>query len=226
MTYRHKTKTTVSGDTANFLASLIEDDEGQKTIVPDAYKRTEMDFTLPSKLGVGMRLQFDENSFLAVDYEHGFNSQNEEAPVRFSKNSDDDVEGENQANDKDAELVSKFSWFDASTVRVGLEREIELSTANARSVKVRLGHIYDGQTANPKYPTPFGTPAAPTHTYTAGLGYETASYEMNFAYAFRSGAVTITPEDIEGNGCVTCGDEGKYELKLHGFYLDYTHYFN
>ena len=43
---------------------------------------------------------------------------------------------------------------------------------------------------------------------------------MNLAYAYRWGGTTVTNADP---GCLFCGGNGEYDIKLHGIYLDFSY---
>jgi long-chain fatty acid transport protein len=198
LTYRHKTSTEISAESSE--------------LVFQKWGKTTMDVTLPSKLGFGVRYDAGPMGF-ALDTEWSFNSQNASANIK-AVNPD--------ASGDPLDLQNEFQWSDALTVRVGTEyRFLDRFSA-------RLGYIFDDITANKNYPTAFGTPAAATHSITAGMGYDAGPWQVNLAYAHRMGSVTITAEDLDFEGrksCLPCGKEGSYDLKLHGVYVDFSYNF-
>ena len=120
-------------------------------------------------------------------------------------------------------------WQDGITLRGGLEMRF------AGHCFERAGYVYDGKVGNEVFPSAFGTPPAPTQTFTIGTGYSPGPWSVNFAYAMRQGGVTITPEDAakqtsatlaDGSAappCDTCGFPGDYEILLHGIYIDFSY---
>lgn len=162
-------------------------------------------FTLPSRLSVGLR--GDAGQFgAAVDIEYAFNSQNDSTVINL-KVDPIDISPENV-----------FEWSDAVTLRYGLEYR------PAERLAARLGYTLDGKTANDQYPTAFGTPPAPTHVLTAGVGFDGGPWEANLAYAYRFGGTTITQTDIDTGErtCQFCGKAGEYSIALHGIYVDFS----
>lgn len=188
-----------------------------------------MDFTLPSKLGAGVRADLGPLG-VAVDAEYGFNSQNEKSMV----------EAEPQGGGKTLTVASQFRWQDSVTLRGGLEYALL-----PRLLKLRAGYVYDSQVSNKTYPSAFGTPPGPTQSFTGGLGsgfkLGEIGMEINVAYAYRFGAATVTAEDIakrptmvnaQGKTvndpeyiCAACSYPGDYQIGLHGLYADFSLYF-
>ena len=202
LVYRHKTETEVTDDSARFLGNDATD--------------VKMKFTLPSKLGFGVRGDLGPVG-LAVDGEWGFHSQNEESNIEFKI-----------AGAPGTPVANKFHWKDALTLRTGVEYRFLDAWAG------RLGYIFDQQTSNEHYPTAFGTPPGPTHSLTAGVGYKAVRWEANLAYAYRFGTATVTEADVNSNSktggdpanyCAPCAKAGDYEIKLNGVYADFSWYF-
>ena len=193
VTYRHET------------VIPIETDAGRILTIPAADIST--DFTLPSKLGFGVRGNAGIVS-VAADLEYSFNSQNDMQVYS----------GIPTGADSEQELLPNvFRWSDALTLRGGLEFSI------IPMIDARVGYVYDAKTANEKYPTAFGTPAEATHTITVGVGLNSLvdMLDVNLAYAYRFGSATITEADIDGrDSCPACAGAGDYDLSLHGLYLD------
>jgi ribosomal protein L37E len=67
------------------------------------------------------------------------------------------------------------------------------------------------------YPSAFGTPPGPTHTFTLGAGYKQETWQVNWALSRRVGSATVETTDTR---CVFCGYPGKYEISMTGFYVD------
>jgi long-subunit fatty acid transport protein len=199
--YRHKTVTTVESD-------------GARAIGID-FVAGETDFTLPSRLVFGVRGDYN-NIGAAIDVEWGFNSQNVKSTL----------EGTVAPGMPPVEADNVFDWDDALTLRVGAEYTIEV--AEGRSLKPRLGYVFDARTSNVAYPTAFGTPPGPTHVGTLGIGYDAGAYELNLAFAHRRGSASVTAADVatmpEG-ACAFCSQPGDYEIQLNGAYIDFSYDF-
>lgn len=200
LSYRHETVTTVTSERARALGQELS--EG------------ETEFTLPSRLSFGVRGDYEAFG-AAIDLEYGFNAQNERSTLKGELPSGDPIMADNV-----------FAWENAITLRVGAEYRIPI--AEGRTLSPRIGYIFDGTTTNPSYPTAFGTPPAPTHVGTAGVGYDAGNYELNLAFAHRRGSATVTPEDIdrmpEGT-CAFCSQAGEYQIQLSGAYIDFSYDF-
>jgi hypothetical protein len=93
---------------------------------------------------------------------------------------------------------------------------------------VRIGYIFDGKVGNKMYPTAFGTPPAPSHSFTAGAGYRGEKWQTNLAFAYRFSSAEVTPADVAGAAsCASCSKPGPdYNLKIMGFYLDVSYRFD
>ncbi len=200
--YRHKIVADIEGDSTEVLAVKRG--------------KTTMDLTLPSRLGVGVR--YDVSDFgIAVDWEYAFQSQNERSTIEYE--TDDSGEADTDT------VPSFFEWQDAMTVRAGVEYRF-LETWAARA-----GYIWDQETSNILYSSAFGTPPADTHTGTVGFGYDGGPWEINLAYAYRTGSVDVKDEHVKevADGgqrperCLTCSFAGTHELTLHGIYLDFSY---
>ncbi|MFT5432013.1 MAG: long-subunit fatty acid transport protein, partial [Myxococcota bacterium] len=203
--YRHKIQPILKGDTATFLNK--------------SRGKTEMDVTLPSRLGLGIRgeIPLKEGMYIAVetDIEYAFQSQNEFSDIDTTKD-DGSVET----------IKSFFNWQDALTLRLGLEVGV------IEHLRLRAGYVFDEQVTNKSYASAFGTPPADTHTGTFGAGWDQGPWEVNVAYAYRSGSYDVNIDDIQartdqsrgiGGTCLTCSGEGTHEIDLHGFYLDFSY---
>ena len=177
-------------------------------------------FKLPAKLGVGTRVDFDQFNFpgsAAVDFEYDFNSQNK----------GDALEGTPALGSGGVPSVSNvFEWRDSQTLRLGGEYRIwHDARTHLDRVPLRVGYVYDTRTANPRYPTAFGTPPGATHVFTAGTGYNAGTWQANLAYAYRFGHGAVTDPDT--NNCAFCSVAGNddYRIHLSGIYLDASYKF-
>jgi hypothetical protein len=194
--YRHRIDTPISADSGFFIMPL---------------DRVETTFTLPGRLGWGIRGDY-MNVGLAVDLEYALNSQNTQAEF---------IGG---AGTTEVTLLNVSNWSDALTLRVGGEYNIDIS--EERSIKPRLGFVFDDKTSSTAYPTAFGTPPAPTFILSAGVGYQATNYQINLAYAYRWGSTTIAASDLGTDpDCQFCGSAGDYAINLHGIYLDFSYDF-
>jgi long-subunit fatty acid transport protein len=187
LVFRNKVTVTTEADTATVLTSQATN--------------ASLDFTLPAKLGAGARL--DLGSFgVASDVEYAFQSQNARPPLSGT------------LMGTDAEVQNVFDWKNGVTWRNGVEYRVG---NEVRSVPLRVGYIYDSRVSNPLYPSAFGTPPGPTHTFTLGAGYKQETWQVNWALSRRVGSATVETTDTR---CVFCGYPGKYEISMTGFYVD------
>ena len=196
LVYRHKTDTT------------LEADKG--TNYDAEFRDISMGFVLPSRLGLGARYQLRPIT-IALDLEWLFNSQNAQEGLGGTQAKDDFTPDP---------LAVPYFWDDTLIARVGLEY------TGLDNWAIRVGYTYDGKTSTATYPTAFGTPPAPTHSATAGIGYAAEDWELNLAYAFRTGSGTV-PNDAKEDRevqCLTCSHGGDYAIELHGTYLDFSYY--
>ena len=172
-------------------------------------------FKLPAKLGLGARADFDTFGVpgsLAFDFEYAFNSQNKGDPLEGTP-----APGSNAPSS----VANVFEWKNSQTVRVGAEyRILRDQAAHLDRVPLRVGYVYDSQTANATYPTAFGTPPGPTQVFTLGSGYNGGTWQANVAYAYRFGSGAVT--DPDNIACAFCSYAGKddYRIHLHGMYVD------
>jgi long-subunit fatty acid transport protein len=171
-------------------------------------------FVLPSKLGIGVSGKM-ERLHGALDVEYGF----------YSQNTTSTLSAERTDITKTERVVNYFEWQNAITTRIGLEY---LLGPESR-IPVRIGYIFDGKVGNRMYPSPFGTPPVPSHSFTAGAGYRGEKWQTNVAFAYRFASTEITPADV-GDAylrCASCSRPGHdYNLKLMGFYLDFSYRFD
>ena len=170
-------------------------------------------FVLPSKLGVGVSGKMDRLHG-ALDVEYGFYSQN---VVTY-------LSGERTDIVKTETVPNRFEWQNAITTRIGLEYLLGPES----QIPVRVGYIFDGKVGNKMYPTAFGTPPAPSHSFTAGAGYRGEKWQTNVGFAYRFSSTEVTPADVMGAAsCASCSKPGHdYNLKIMGFYLDFSYRFD
>ena len=215
MNYRTKTKTKIdqtrdAGTTGGSPSGLGSD-----------FASAETEITLPARLSGGMR--FDWAPFaLMVDFEWGFNSQNDRIAIQTV----------DAADGTPGSIPNVFEWQDQWTLRTGTEYRVY-----KEKIPLRLGFIYDSKTTNILYPSGFSTP--PTHTYsvTVGLGYDHGPWQLNFAYARRYGktfiddpenpqTATTADDTLPRNDllaeCPACGFAGDYRFRINGFYVDFS----
>jgi long-subunit fatty acid transport protein len=202
--YRHKILTRVSNDQGHALVDFVN---------------IETKFLLPSKLGVGARVDPGPVG-IAIDGEYTFNSQNDSF----------DLSGMMvPAPPPDMPfppVPNVFDWKDEITVRAGLEYRL-LGEPTRRRLALRGGYVYDGKTTNPQYPSAFGTPPGPTHVFTLGAGWRGNSWQVNAAFARRagSGAVSATELAMAPRRCAFCGQAGDdpYRIGVNGLYVDFSY---
>lgn len=202
LSYRSKTTTTLSTDQGIVLAQQVSD--------------LETEFVLPSRLIAGTRVDAFDFA-LAFDFEWGFQSENTVSP--FSGTLTDSGDSTTVPN--------IFNWSDAATIRVGLEYGgLQIDDYG---IKLRGGYVFDDITANPQYPTAFGTPPTSTQVFTLGAGFDGGPWQVNVAYAYRFGSVDGVPADggedtpdDPTDDCAFCSAPGDYAINLSGVYVDFS----
>jgi len=162
----------------------------------------ELKFTLPAKLGFGARVDVGRVG-VASDVEWAFQSQNRHPELKGTRNGDRVV------------VPNVFDWQNGVTWRIGGEYRL----GAAPQIPLRIGYIFDSQVTNELYPSAFGTPPAPTHTLTAGVGYVEETWQVNLAASRRMGSTTLETTDPDDR-CVFCGKPGKYSITMTGIYVD------
>lgn len=172
------------------------------TVATQKATDASLDFTLPAKLGFGVRYDF-ERLGLASDVEWAFQSQNKEPGL------------EGTLDDAEQTVPNVFNWQNGVTWRAGVEYRF----GDLPTVPVRLGYIFDSQVTNELYPSAFGTPPAPTHTATAGAGYVSKHWQVNLAVSRRVGSTQVDKTDPDGR-CEFCGFPGEYAITMTGLYID------
>ncbi len=186
--FRNKVKVTTKADTA--------------TVVAQKATNGELDFTLPAKLGFGVRYDWRRLG-VASDVEWAFQSQNTRAPLKGT------------LGGSVAEVPNVFDWQNGVTWRMGVEYRL----GRQSEWPVRVGYIYDTKVTNKAYPSAFGTPPAATQTVTAGAGYVAPHWQVNLAASRRFGSAHVNASDL-GEGCAFCGFAGDYEITMTGLYVD------
>ncbi len=189
LVFRNKIEITTKADQVSVFTQTAED--------------AELPFVLPAKFGGGVDLKL-ERWRGAVDVEYNLQSQNEGTALSGT------------LGGVPASVPNVFDWQNGVTARFGLEYRIPLQGAE---VPVRAGYIFDSVVTSPNYPNAFGTPPAPTHTLTAGAGYDTGRFEVNAAVSRRFGSTSISADEI-ASGCQFCGFAGEYAVTMTGLYLD------
>jgi long-subunit fatty acid transport protein len=169
-----------------------------------------LDFTLPAKLGFGMRA--DAGRFgVATDVEVAFQSQNQRPPLK----------GLLEGDDAPAQVPNVFDWRDGFTWRFGVEYRVPLGSSDAApQLPLRAGYIFDSAVTNPAYPSAFGTPPAATRTFTAGIGFLEETWQANLAVSRRFGSTHIREEDLDTAACRFCSFAGDYSITMTGLYAD------
>lgn len=186
--YRNQVVVTTRADSAKVLTADASD--------------AELDFTLPAKLGFGVRTDLGRLG-LATDVEYAFQSQNQRRPLSGT------LMGSH------AEVPNVFDWHDGVTLRLGAEYRV----GPRELVPLRVGYIFDSRVANPAYPSAFGTPPASTRTFTAGAGFVQDTWQVNLAVSRRFGSTQIPSGEL-GEGCSFCSYAGDYSLQMTGLYID------
>jgi long-subunit fatty acid transport protein len=189
--FRNKVVVTAEADDATVLLLKARD--------------VSLDFTLPAKLGFGARA--DAGPFgVATDVELAFQSQNRRPPLKGT------LEGDTEP----AQVPNVFDWQDGVTWRLGFEYRL----GHGPMVPLRVGYIFDSKVTNQAYPSAFGTPPAPTRTFTAGAGFVQEHWQVNLAVSRRFGQTRIFEEQLDTKSCRFCGYAGPYEITMTGLYLD------
>jgi long-subunit fatty acid transport protein len=173
------------------------------TVFRDPASDVSLDFTLPAKLGFGARADAGRLA-VATDIELAFQSQNGRAPLKGT------LDGTPR------EVANVFEWEDGITWRLGLEYRL----GQQQSWPVRVGYIFDSTVTNPAYPSAFGTPPAPTRTFTAGAGYRAEHWQVNVAATRRFGEAHVLQSELDTSACRFCSYAGQYEITMTGLYAD------
>jgi long-subunit fatty acid transport protein len=176
------------------------------TVLGLAASDVELPFVLPSQVGGGLRSDIDRLG-VAFDALYTFGSENDATLLTGS------VAG------NPAAVPNVFDWQDSFTLRFGFEFRLGVD----EQVPIRLGYVYDAQVASRRYPSAFGTPPAPTRTFTMGGGYDAAAWQLNFALALRGGTTEVAASEIAPpTECPTCGFAGEYGISTTGLYVDFS----
>lgn len=180
---------------------------------------------LPSKLTFGARVDvpvLEVDLGISIDAEYGWQSQNDKVSVT-AESAALNVNGVAIPGTEiqNADFPILYNWQDAWTVRWGAE------VGFLEGAALRVGFIWDQETSNRGYPSAFGTPPADTYSLTLGGGYKAKNWEVNLAYAYRTGETTIEPEDVKDSAtCTNCSSAGYHAIELHGIYVDFSWYFD
>ena len=178
----------------------------EATLLGQPATDVELPFILPAQLGAGIRTDYDRLG-VAFDAVYTFQSQNDRV----------DLTGTIGGNP--ARIPNVFDWRNAFTLRFGFEYRLGPS----EELPIRVGYVHDDQVSSRAYPTAFGTPPAPTRTFTFGGGYDAGSWELNLALAFRGGSTRISASELAPPGaCSTCGFSGEYAISTTGIYVDFS----
>lgn len=212
LNYRFKTRTEVTAETSNFINQDLN--------------KTSTEFILPAQFGVGLRGDLG-NVGVALDLQYTFNSQVSTQTYIAEQKVDTDGDGTPDVSKLPAPLAvdNVARWRDNWTLRAGAEYRFDTSCVFGEHIAARIGYVYDGQVANGQYPSAFGTPPVATQTGTAGVGFDAGAWEVNLAYAYRTGAVDVLPEEKGPLTCLACAKSGYYAIELHGVYLDFSYDF-
>jgi long-subunit fatty acid transport protein len=183
-----------------------------KVVAATELTNGETTFILPAKMGAGVKGRLDRLNG-AFDLEYGF----------YSQNTTTTLQAVNSLNEV-ISVPNYFMWQDAITARVGLEYLL----GNESNFAARVGYVYDGKVGNKMYPTAFGTPPAPSHSFTVGGGYRADKWQVNVGGAYRFASTSVSPQDLVGaETCPSCSKPGPdYSLKIFGLYLDFSYRFD
>jgi long-subunit fatty acid transport protein len=181
---------------------VVETKADSATVILQPARDVSLDFTLPAKLGFGARLDLGQVG-VASDVEWAFQSQNKRPSLKGKLN--DDVD--------ESTVLNVFDWQNGITWRSGFEYRL----GQLPKIPLRVGYIFDTRVTNPVYPSAFGTPPAPTHTFTAGAGFVQEHWQVNAAFSRRMGSTTVETTDTS---CKFCGYPGKYSITMTGIYID------
>lgn len=184
----------------NKIVVKTEADTG--TVLLQSARDASLEFTLPAKLGFGARVNLGRLG-VASDVEWAFQSQNRRPALKGKLNDDTN----------ESAVLNVFDWQNGVTWRSGLEYRI----GQLPRVPLRVGYIFDTRVTNPVYPSAFGTPPAPTHTFTFGGGFVQEHWQVNWALSRRMGSTTV---DTTDTACKFCGYPGKYSITMTGLYID------
>lgn len=205
--YRHKTETDIeaTGPTPG------PDDPpcAAPCVLGSSVESIETTFTLPSRLGVGLRMNLGDFSW-AGDLEYTIQSQNQRTDFTAT------------TSGLEIPVPNVFDWKDGLTGRLGFEYRLLDG-----KLPLRLGYIWENRVTSRPYVTAFGTPPGTTHVATVGGGYEVGGFRVDVAYAYRTSKGRVTESQItegrsdpEGPGaCPFCGFAGDYSLTMHGIYV-------
>ncbi|MCB9611778.1 MAG: outer membrane protein transport protein [Sandaracinus sp.] len=205
--YRHKTETDI--EATGPTPGLDDPPCRAPCALGSSVDSIETTFTLPSRLGLGMRMNLGDLS-AAVDMEYTFQSQNERTDFSAI------------ASGFPLTVPNVFDWKDGLTGRLGFEYRLLDG-----KLPLRVGYIWENRVTSRPYVTAFGTPPGTTHVATLGGGYQTDNFRIDVAYAYRTSKGRVTESQIDDGrsdpdgpgGCPFCGFAGDYRLTMHGIYV-------
>jgi long-chain fatty acid transport protein len=181
----------------------VDAEADRVTVFTQTANDAELRFILPAKFGAGVDLDLERVRF-ASDIEYALQSQNDRVAL------------EGTLNGAAASVPNVFEWQDGVTARFGVEYRLDVG---AIRYPLRVGYAFDSSVTNAAYPSAFGTPPAPTHTFGVGAGFDPGIFQINAAVTRRFGSARISPAELR-TGCAFCSYEGDYEIGMTGIYLD------
>ncbi|MBT9560688.1 MAG: outer membrane protein transport protein [Myxococcales bacterium] len=202
--YRHRLNMDTKADSGKLLAQNLKD--------------ITFPVILPSKLTFGARVDvpiMEVDLGISLDAEYGWQSQNDKVEIAAT------LELPGDGPEPELKSPTLYNWQNAWTVRWGAE------VGFLEGAALRMGFIWDQETSNRGYPSAFGTPPADTYSVTFGGGYKARNWEVNLAYAYRTGETTINDQDVaNSDNCLNCSFPGYHAIELHGIYVDFSWYFD
>lgn len=204
--YRHKTETDIE---QTGPGPDLDDPCRAPCALGTTGESIETTFTLPSRLGVGLRMNLGDLSW-AADLEYTIQSQNERTDFLAT------------SGGVEFDVPNVFDWKDGVTGRLGFEYRL-LDGA----LPLRVGYVWENRVTSRPYVTAFGTPPGTTHVATLGGGYQTDNFRVDVAYAYRTSKGRVTQAQIDAGrmdpdglgACPFCGFAGDYALTMHGIYV-------
>ncbi|MEM6959093.1 MAG: OmpA family protein, partial [Myxococcota bacterium] len=203
VSYRHKTRTEIDGS-----GFIIEAEDETNDWIGE--------FTLPSRFTFAARTDVGPFAF-AVDAEYALQDQNPNSALERSPPPEEGLV---------VPVTQRYEWSNAWTVRLGAEYRLMDG-----KLPLRLGYVWDQITTNRANVSAFSTPPTPTNVFTVGGGWNQGPWQVNIAYAYRTGSATVLEEELgerspfADDGCSSCGFAGDYSFKVHGVYVDFSYHF-
>jgi len=186
---------------------VLEATAEEGRLVTHTLEDVEAELTVPSKLGLGVRGTWRRVT-AALDAEYVFNEQFETIPLR----------GTLPAEGEDIEAAFLFHWSDSMTLKGGVE------VALTDELLARAGYAYDQPASNPRYPSTFSAPPAPSHLVTVGAGLRVGTWAVNVGLGHRfENARDIAEDEIAPpSECRFCAHGGVYAARASWLFLDFT----